>query len=75
MININELETGQSYACRFKIEREGDVYESIGLLLTRDTEQRLVRLKDTETFMEFVVPFDNIWDIDHVNWTEAEKKP
>jgi hypothetical protein len=75
MIKINELETGQSYACRFKIEQNGDVYESIGLLLTRDTEQRLVRLKDTETFMEFVVPFDNIWDIDHVNWTEAEKKP
>jgi hypothetical protein len=75
MIKINELAAGSSYACRFKIEHDGDVYESIGLLLTRDTEQSLVKLRDIETLMEFVVPFDNIWDIDYVNWTEAEEKP
>jgi hypothetical protein len=25
--------------------------------------------------MEFVVPFDNIWDIDYVNWTEPQEEP
>lgn len=69
MISIENMTTGESYACRFK----HNDYEGIGVLLTRDLEQKLVKLRDTRSLMEFVVPFENIWDIDYVNWSdEAE---
>lgn len=66
MIKIEDMISGESYACRFK----HNDYEGIGLLLTRDLEQKLVKLRDTESLLEFIVPFDNIWDIDYVKWTD-----
>jgi hypothetical protein len=74
MIKIEDLVAGESYACRFKITGPG-AYEGIGVLITRDLDQKLVKLRDTETLMEFVVPFDNIWDIDYVNWTDSQEEP
>lgn len=72
MIKIEDIVSGESYACRFRIVGPGN-YEGIGVLLTRDLEQKLVKLRDTQSLMEFVVPFEDIWDIDYVNWTdEAE---
>lgn len=46
------------------------VYESLGILMQRDTEQRLVKLKDEKSSREFVVSFDDIWDIDEVEWQD-----
>ena len=46
------------------------VYEGIGVLMQRDTEQRLVKLQDEKSKREFVVSFDDIWDIDTVEWHE-----
>lgn len=46
------------------------VYEGLGVLMQRDTEQRLVRLQDSATQKEFVVSFDDIWDIDTVEWRD-----
>lgn len=46
------------------------MYESIGILMQRDTEQELVKLKDEKSSKEFVVPFSDIWDIDVVEWTD-----
>lgn len=66
MIRIEDITAGESYACRFRHNE----YEGIGLLLTRDLEQKIVKLRDTQSLMEFVVGFDNIWDIDHVKWTD-----
>ena len=69
MIKIEDIIAGESYACRFKHNE----YEGIGLLLTRDLEQKIVKLRDTESLLEFIVPFDNIWDVDYVKWSdEAE---
>jgi hypothetical protein len=45
-------------------------YEGLGVLIARDLEQQLVKLKDEKSSKEFVVPFDNIWDIDTVDWVE-----
>lgn len=73
MIKIEDITVGESYACRFKLEGPG-AYESIGVLMTRDLEQKMVRLKDTVSLMEFVVPFDNIWDIDYVNWIDSKEE-
>jgi hypothetical protein len=48
---------------------EGE-YESLGVLMARDMDQRLVQLKDEKSGKEFVVSFDDIWDVDDVDWVE-----
>jgi len=46
------------------------MYEGIGVLMQRDSDQRLVKLKDEKSSKEFVVSFDDIWDIDTVEWED-----
>ena len=46
-------------------------YEGIGILMQRDVEQRLVKLKDEKSSKEFVVGFDDIWEIDEINWVDS----
>lgn len=48
------------------------VYEGVGVLLQRDTEQRLVKLQDEKSRKEFVVSFDDIWDVDTIEWVDAD---
>ena len=43
-------------------------YESLGVLVARDMDQRLVELQDERSKKNFVVSFDDIWDIDDVEW-------
>jgi len=45
-------------------------YEGIGILMQRDIEQRLVKLKDEKSSKEFVVSFDDIWEVDEIDWVE-----
>ena len=45
-------------------------YEGIGVLMQRDSDQRLVKLQDEKSKKEFVVSFDDIWDIDTIEWEE-----
>lgn len=45
-------------------------YEGLGVLIQRDTDQRLVKLQDEKSKKEFVVSFDDIWDVDEVEWQE-----
>jgi len=42
------------------------VYESIGIIQTRDLENQKVKLIDTVSRLTFVVSFDDIWDIDTI---------
>jgi len=51
------------------VKRHGD-YESLGLLVARDMNTRLVRLQDERTKKEFVVSFDDIWDVDTVEYVD-----
>lgn len=46
------------------------IYEGLGILTQRDVDQRLVRLVDDQSRKEFVVSFDDIWDIDTVEWND-----
>ena len=46
-------------------------YEGIGILMQRDTENRLVKLKDEKSSKEFVVSFDDIWEVDVIEWSES----
>ena len=43
-------------------------YEGLGVISVRDLENKVVKLTDTETQKEFVVPFENCWDVDEVEW-------
>ena len=45
-------------------------YEGLGILMQRDSDQRLVKLQDEKSKKEFVVGFDDIWDVDEVEWTD-----
>ena len=47
-------------------------YEGLGILMQRDSDQRLVKLQDEKSKKEFVVGFDDIWDVDEVEWTNDE---
>lgn len=44
------------------------IYESIGIIQLRDNEKKLVKLVDKTTKREFIIPYENIWDIDEVEW-------
>ena len=45
-------------------------YIGLGLLLQRDSEKRLVKVKDTESKKEFVVSFDDIWEVDEAEFSD-----
>lgn len=45
-------------------------YESLGVIKIRDVEQKLVELEDTKSNKSFVVPWDDCWDIDTVDWQD-----
>ena len=46
------------------------LYEGFGVLIQRDLEKELVKLKDEKSSKEFVVPFSDIWDVDEVEWVD-----
>ena len=50
-----------------------DTYEGLGVLVARDMKSRLVELEDEKSKKKFVVPFDDIWDIDTVEWVDADE--
>lgn len=47
-------------------------YEGFGVLVKRDLESKHVELYDTTARKNFVVSFDNIWDIDTVEWVDGD---
>ena len=48
-------------------------YEGFGVIQIRDTDSRLVELYDTGCRKSFRVSFDNIWDVDEVEYVDGEK--
>ena len=45
-------------------------YEGLGILIQRDTEQKLVKLQDEKSKKEFIVPFEDLWDVDEIEWKD-----
>lgn len=88
MLQINDIQVGKSYACKFKVETFLDEnhkptpnldnkasigikeYKSLGILLMRDLDNCLVKLVDQPTNIQFIVPFEDIWDIDEIEWVD-----
>ncbi len=68
-VRANNLQLGESHP------GTPGVYESLGVIKTRDLENGRVRLVDTVTTQEFVVDREDIWDIDTVEWVDnAQQK-
>ena len=65
-ISAQNLQLGQAHP------GEPGVYESIGVIQVRDLERELVQLQDIETFNQYTVSFDDIWDVDTIEWTNEE---
>ena len=88
MFKMEDIEIGNSYACKFRVTTMLDElgrpapnlsdvplkgpgeYESLGVIKVRDSEQKLVELEDTITKKNFVVSWENCWDIDTVEWKD-----
>ena len=45
-------------------------YKGFGVIQVRDLESRHVELYDTESRKTFTVSFDDIWDVDDVEYTD-----
>lgn len=83
-MHITEISAGKSYACRFRLNTVLDdkgypaspssppvrfgTFESLGVIIKRDTEAELVELLDQHSKSTFVIPFTDIWDVDTVEW-------
>lgn len=90
MIDIKDIDPGNSYACKFKVEHmldqdgklsdgEGSIfelgtYQGFGVIATRDVEQRLVEVNDQASGKTFVVSWDDVWAVDDVEWVDADPK-
>ena len=44
--------------------------EGLGILIQRDSEKKLVKLQDEKSGKEFIVPFEDLWDVDEVEWKD-----
>lgn len=47
-------------------------YQGFGVIKTRDLEQRLFKIVDTESGRELIVEFDNVYDIDEAIYAGNE---
>ena len=36
----------------------------------RDSDKKLVQLKDDKSKKEFVVPYKDLWDVDEIEWKD-----
>lgn len=46
-------------------------YEGVGVIQTRDAENKLVELYDQEQDRTWIVNWNDCWDIDSVDWVDA----
>jgi hypothetical protein len=69
MIKIEDITPGQSYACKYK-DLTG--LACVAVIVTRDTLGGMVKLRDVDTGVEMILPYDDIWDVDTVEWVDAE---
>lgn len=47
-------------------------YTSIGVIQVRDVDNQRVQLQCVESLQQFTVAFEDCWDVDTVEWQEAD---
>ena len=68
MIDVLDIQPGEGEEGKYKVNDE----EKFGLILLRDVEQKLVKIQDLASADQVVVSFDDIWDVDEVEWVEKD---
>ena len=48
-------------------------YEGIGIIKTRDRDQKLLTVIDTESHLEFTVSYEDCWDWDTIEWITSDE--
>ena len=46
--------------------------EGFGVIKTRDTEKKLVEIVNTDTEETVIVPWEQCWGVDEVEWHDAD---
>ena len=64
-MNIQDIEPGQSYACKY-LDHAG--VEAIGVIKTRDVVNERVQIIDDNSTL-IVLDWSSIWDVDTVEWS------
>lgn len=49
------------------------MYEGFGVIRVRDNDKRLVRVIDEKSHKEFIVSWDDCWDIDEAEYDVKER--
>jgi len=70
--SFSDIEAGKSYACRFLIREGLATTKLFGVIKTRDSEQQLAEIVDTESKNIYVVKWEDCWDIDEVEWRDPD---
>jgi hypothetical protein len=60
-----DIQAGISYACKYT-DLAGK--ECIAIIVKRDPEQELLVLRDVETNIEFTARYEDVTDIDTIEW-------
>ncbi len=63
-VKVTNLQMGQAHP-----GAPGE-YTSIGIIQVRDKDREVVQLEDTRSHQQFVVDFEDCWDIDRIEWQE-----
>lgn len=66
-MNADEMIAGASYACKYT-DLAGK--ECIALVTVRDRDRRMLMLKDLETGIEFSASYDDVRELDRVEWQD-----
>lgn len=69
MITPHDILPGESYACKYK-DLTGQ--DCIALILTRDLDNKRLEIKDIESDTRMILAFDEVFDIDTVEWIEED---
>lgn len=63
-IELKDLEPGRSYACMYT-DLTGP---ALAIIVKRDVENQLVELRDLESNHTVILAWDQVYDIDTVEW-------
>ena len=66
-MTAHDIEAGGSYACKY-LDLTGK--ECLAVIIKRDRESELLIIRDVDTGIEFTARYEDVHDIDTVEWTD-----
>lgn len=66
LVDTSNLQPGQA------VDGTPKLYESWGVLETRDLEKRLVQVRDSKSQRLITCAWEDCWDVDRAEWSDAD---